>query len=87
MLGGRKGEGAVQNFWQFENFTLKITINIVELQIKGKKIVLGIFISNFATYTRLDILELQKKSKKKGLSCFKWVIAFLNSLKGAILKF
>ena len=34
----------------------------------------------------LDIFELQMKRAKKGFRCVKGAIAFLNSLKGAILK-
>ena len=50
---------------------------------KSKTKNLSIFISIFATFTRLDILELQKKSKKKKIYV-KGTVS--NSLKGAIGK-
>ena len=49
---------------------------------KTKKKVLGIYISNFEIDTRYFLVADEKQNTKKSLR----VIAFLNSLKGAIFK-
>ena len=45
---------------------LKLTLDILELQMMSKKMVLGVFISNFETYTRYS--RLADEEQKKALS-------------------
>ena len=56
----------------------ELMLDILELQMKSKKKVFGIYIGNYETYTRYFRVADEKRSQG--------AIAFLNSLKGAIYK-
>ena len=58
----------------------ELILDILELQKKSKKKILGVYIGNFETYSRYSRVADEEQKKDIG------VIAFLNSLKGTILK-
>ena len=49
---GRPGGGKFKTFGNFKWYTLKLIIDILELQMKSKKQVLDVLISNTETFTR-----------------------------------
>ena len=80
--GAKGGGGEIKVLGNFK-LNFKLSLDTLELQMKSKKKVFGIFISNFETYTRYCWVA-DEEQNKKGLRCVKGVIAFLSHLKRAI---
>ena len=48
-----------------------LTLNIIDLQIKSKKKICGVFYGSLETYTRYSWVA-DEEQKKKGLRCILW---------------
>ena len=89
--GAMSSKGATGGPWRHN---LKLTLDILELQMKSKKQVLGVFYGSLETYTKYSWVADEEQKKKKVLCVFyrslwvtymlKGAIAFSNSLKVAI---